>query len=211
MAYVIRPTASIPIAVITVYVLALHRQWFLRYMGWAMLIALPWIAFNIATYGAILPSYYLGLSYAGEGSFSTALLGNLFSPSRGLFIYSPILLLSITGFVIAVREADERMLNVAYGMIVRSSSRCLALSAHRNTIPLGLGVADAGRPVRGGKRESLVPYGNSPREDENSILRGWEYFKRNRADALETEGGPRGVKLVTENKQATACQRTIVR
>jgi hypothetical protein len=118
MAYLIRPTASIPIAVLTLYVLALYPHWFLRYMCWAMLIGVPWIAFNLAIYGAILPPYYLGLSYAGESSLSVALLGNLVSPSRGLFTYSPVLLFALTGFVFALRETEERLLHLAYGAIV---------------------------------------------------------------------------------------------
>jgi hypothetical protein len=118
MAYLIRPTASIPIAVLTLYVLALYPRWFLRYMCWAMLIGAPWIAFNLAIYRAILPPYYLGLSYAGESSLSVALLGNLVSPSRGLFTYSPVLLFALTGFVFALRETEGRLLHLAYGAIV---------------------------------------------------------------------------------------------
>jgi len=118
MAYLIRPTASIPIVVLTAYVLALYPSWFLRYMCWAMLIGVPWIAFNLAIYGAILPPYYLGLSYAGESSLSAALLGNLVSPSRGLFTYSPVLLFALTGFVFALRETEERLLHLAYAAIV---------------------------------------------------------------------------------------------
>jgi hypothetical protein len=118
MAYLIRPTASIPIAVLTLYVLALYPRWFLQYICWAMLIGVPWIAFNLAIYGAILPPYYLGLSYAGESSLSVALLGNLVSPSRGLFTYSPVLLFAVTGFVSALRATEERLLHLAYGAIV---------------------------------------------------------------------------------------------
>jgi hypothetical protein len=118
MAYLIRPTAAIPIAVITIYVAAFHRCWLLRYMCWGMLIGLPWLAFNLEIYGAILPTYYLGLSYAGQAAFLTALLGNLVSPSRGLFIYSPVLLFSVTGFILALRETEERALHFAYGAIV---------------------------------------------------------------------------------------------
>ena len=66
------------------------------------------MARNLEIYGAILPRYYLGLSYAGQPSFLTALLGNLVSPSRGLFIYSPVLLFSVTGFIFALREGGAR-------------------------------------------------------------------------------------------------------
>ena len=117
-AYLIRPIASIPIVVLTSYVLAKYPTWWLRYLLWSMLIGVPWIAFNLAIYGAILPPYYLGLSYAGESSFSAALLGNLVSPSRGMFTYSPVLLFALTGFVFALRETEGRLLYLAYGAIV---------------------------------------------------------------------------------------------
>ena len=117
-AYLIRPIASIPIVVLTSYVLAKYPTWWLRYLLWSMLIGVPWIAFNLAIYGAILPPYYLGLSYAGESSFSAALLGNLVSPSRGMFTYSPVLLFALTGFVFALHETEGRLLYLAYGAIV---------------------------------------------------------------------------------------------
>ncbi len=117
-AYLIRPTASIPIVVLSVYVLLFYRPWIVRYMGWAMLIAIPWIAFNLSIYGAILPPYYLGASYAGTPSLATALLGNLISPSRGLFVYSPVLLFALSGFALSLRDTDTRALHIAYGLIV---------------------------------------------------------------------------------------------
>jgi hypothetical protein len=63
-AYAIRPTASIPIVVITGYIIIYYRAWFIRYVVGASLIAVPWIAFNLEIYGAILPPYYFELAYA---------------------------------------------------------------------------------------------------------------------------------------------------
>jgi hypothetical protein len=118
MAYIIRPTASIPIVVITSYVLIYYRACFVRYALWAMLIAVPFIAFNLEIYGKILSHYYSGLSYAGSSSFAEASVGNLISPSRGLFVYSPVLLFSLIGFALAIREKVQRPLQFAYGIIV---------------------------------------------------------------------------------------------
>ena len=118
MAYLIRPTASIPIIVITGYVLIYYRAWFLRYVSWAMPIAIPWIAFNLEIYGKILSPYYLGLSYAGSPSLAVALAGNLISPSRGLLVYSPVLLFSLSGFALSLRDKEQRPLHFAYGSIV---------------------------------------------------------------------------------------------
>jgi hypothetical protein len=119
MAYLIRPTAAVPIVILSAYVFALYRRWFLRYVGWAILIAAPWIAFNVEIYGAFLPPYYMGqVSYGSESAFPIALTGNLISPARGLFIYSPVLLCALTGFGFALRESDQRSLHLAYATIV---------------------------------------------------------------------------------------------
>lgn len=120
-AYLIRPTASIPVLILSGYVLLFYRRWFLRYFGWALLIGVPWLAFNISVYGNILSPYYLGLSYGGEVEFFNALMGNLFSPARGLLVYSPVMIFSLSGFVLALRNGAERPLHLAYGMIIVTS------------------------------------------------------------------------------------------
>jgi hypothetical protein len=46
MGYIVRPTAAVAIVVISIYVLVFYRAWFLRYLGWAMVAAIPWMIFN---------------------------------------------------------------------------------------------------------------------------------------------------------------------
>jgi hypothetical protein len=118
MAYVVRPTAAIAVVVLTIYVAVFYRRWLLRYIGWALLIAVPWLAFNLATYGALFSPYYLGLSYAGKLVFHEAFFGQLISPSRGLLVYSPVFLLAFTGFALSLRKAEDRALHLSYGAIV---------------------------------------------------------------------------------------------
>jgi hypothetical protein len=118
MAYVIRPTAAIAVVVLTIYVAVFYRQWLLRYSGWALLIAVPWLAFNVVIYGALFSPYYLGMSYAGKLVFHEALFGQLISPSRGLLVYSPVFLLAFSGFALSLRKPDDRALHLAYGVIV---------------------------------------------------------------------------------------------
>ena len=50
--------------------------------------------FNFSEFGQILPDYYLPQRLEG-GRFLTALYGNIFSPARGLFVFSPFFLLSL--------------------------------------------------------------------------------------------------------------------
>jgi hypothetical protein len=118
MAYVIRPTALVPITVLSAYVLLFHRAWFVRYICWGLVITLPWITYNLSVYGRLLPIYYSGEAFSAQTRFVEGLLGNLFSPSRGLFVFSPVLLFAPSGFVLALRDRAERPLIIAYGAIV---------------------------------------------------------------------------------------------
>ncbi len=118
MAFVIRPTAFVPILIISTYILIYYRRYFLRYCLMAMLIAIPWLYFNISIYHWFLPPYYTSNAFSGNTDFMAGLLGNLFSPSRGLFVYSPVLLFSISGFFIALKDTDKRPLNLAFGLII---------------------------------------------------------------------------------------------
>jgi hypothetical protein len=116
-AFIIRPTAAIPIAVLSVYVLIRHREWFVRYVLFGVAIAIPWFAYNLHEFNSLLPAYYRPVRLR-SATVGEALLGNLVSPSRGLFVYSPVLLLSLSGFVLALRNRDERLLAVCFGAIV---------------------------------------------------------------------------------------------
>ena len=120
-AYVVRPTAAIPIAILSAYVLLRHRPQFLRYVLWACAIGLPWLAFNRIETGEFLSPYYLDA--AGDPTRPPhfpfeRLLGSLFSPGRGLLVYSPFVLLVPIGFVLSLRDPAERGLMVAYALVI---------------------------------------------------------------------------------------------
>lgn len=118
MGFVIRPVAAIPIAILSLYVLLKYPRQIVWYALWSLPIALPWFAFNLWSYGAPLPAYYLPGRLGGSSTFLEALIGNLVSPSRGLFVFSPILLLSLTGLVIALRRERDWSLTVCFAAIV---------------------------------------------------------------------------------------------
>src|SRR5262245_30379514 len=109
LAYVVRPTNSLWVLAISLYV-ALHQR---RYLGWYLLAALPiaagFVVYNEAIYHRLLPTYF-----SLQAGFPTRLsdtypmfngwAGALVSPSRGVFVYTPIFFFSIWGMVLAVRE-----------------------------------------------------------------------------------------------------------
>ena len=99
LALIIRPTNAIPIFFISLYIFINHRHEFLKYLLVATPFAIIYFAYNLSIYGDIFPSYTQLNSVFYSNNFMEALAGNIFSPSRGLFIYSPILMLSILGFI----------------------------------------------------------------------------------------------------------------
>ena len=95
--YVVRPTNAIAIAVMSAVIWLEHRRSVLAYALLATAVAVPFVAFNWGVYHAALPPYYLASKIGHGGLFAEASLGTLVSPNRGLFVFSPVLLLSVYG------------------------------------------------------------------------------------------------------------------
>ncbi len=87
--YWVRPTGAIPIVAVSIYVLWLHRQDFISYaaalVSWLGLFV--WYTWSV--FGTIIPPYYMA-SRLRLDSFRLAIVGNLISPSRGLFVFVPV-------------------------------------------------------------------------------------------------------------------------
>ncbi len=98
-AYTSRPTNSITLVVIAIYLIfSVPRLANCFFIG-CILVATPFCIYSQRTYGTFLPPYFqtnwLSMNTA---TFPEALAGNLVSPGRGLFVYSPVLLLSCYGY-----------------------------------------------------------------------------------------------------------------
>jgi hypothetical protein len=65
-----------------------------------------------------LEGYYVSNAFSQRTVFVEGLLGVLFSPSRGLFVFSPVLLLATSGFMFAIRDTGNRPRCLTYGAIV---------------------------------------------------------------------------------------------
>ncbi len=90
-AYLCRPTLSLLSPAIILFIYFHSKQCAFKIAGLLSLMLGAFILFSFHEFGQILPDYYIPKRLSGE-HFWTALYGNLFSPSRGLFIYSSFLI-----------------------------------------------------------------------------------------------------------------------
>jgi hypothetical protein len=90
--YFVHPTTAISIAAIAVYVWLYHRQYFLRFFLTGLAWCLALVVYSWRNFGQLLPNYFQA-NRLGFKTFWEALPGNVVSPSRGLFIYVPVLVL----------------------------------------------------------------------------------------------------------------------
>jgi hypothetical protein len=86
--YFVRPTFSVHILAITVYLLIYHRRLFLPFALTGAAWLSVFIFYSWFHFGQLLPNYYLA-SRLQFDTFWIALAGNLISPARGLLIYVP--------------------------------------------------------------------------------------------------------------------------
>jgi hypothetical protein len=101
--YFVRPTAAIPIACVTVFVFLRHREDIVKFALTGLAWFAGFIAYSWSTFGELIPGYYRNRFDVSR--FWTGLYGSLFSPSRGLFVYVPVL-----GFVVYLLVRYRRTL-----------------------------------------------------------------------------------------------------
>ena len=111
-AYVIRPTNSIPVLLFTLYVLVYHRRYFIRFALWSLPVAVPFILYSLVLFGSLLPPYYLPSRIGAESHFWEALGGNLFSPNRGLLVFTPFLAFALASPFTRLRSSQRQPLDL---------------------------------------------------------------------------------------------------
>jgi len=103
LAYTCRPTDALFVIIFTIYVAVRHR----KYLGWYLLGAAPvaaaFVTYNYSIYHNIFSPYYrsdlIGFLPSNWGRMAIAMAGNLVSPSRGLFIFTPVFLFAIVAMI----------------------------------------------------------------------------------------------------------------
>ncbi len=117
-AFLVRPLNSISFAVLSVYVLWQHRRFFLAYIFWAFPVFVPFVLYSLSVYQSTLPPYFMPGRLGFHPHLIEALAGNLISPARGLFVFTPVLLFSIFGAVRLLSSGRAKGLGIAVMVVV---------------------------------------------------------------------------------------------
>ncbi|MDO8735874.1 MAG: hypothetical protein Q7K29_02170, partial [Thermoleophilia bacterium] len=117
--YVMRPSNSISIILLSAFVLIWYRRYFIRYLLWALPVAVPFVIYNLLVYQWPLSTYYFSVGRTDTlPSFFEGLAGTIISPGRGLLVFSPILALSIAGLFMKREERSGKRLDYFLAAIV---------------------------------------------------------------------------------------------
>jgi hypothetical protein len=119
-AYVIRPTNSLSVIFFSLYVLLVFRKNAWLFAAGALLVFIPFLAYNHHLYHHLLSNYYMPqqLKVGGNNYLINALMANLFSPARGLLVFSPVLVFSFFGIVVLLSQKEISKLHWAVLAII---------------------------------------------------------------------------------------------
>jgi len=109
--YFCRPTNSISIAAISIYLFIYHCALFLRYAVTGAFWLGLFVAYSWYNFHHLLPSNFLANRLEFD-FFWTALAGDLISPSRGLLIYLPILIVPFAWVMLHWKEVEPKRLAI---------------------------------------------------------------------------------------------------
>lgn len=119
-----RPIDSLLLIPIALYVFELRERKFIYYMVAAFLSGAPFLVYNFYYFNNFFGGYadLLQLFDTGSGMI-IRFIGLLISPSRGLFIYTPVMLLSILGFAKVLQIPNRRIKN----FLIMMGISCISL------------------------------------------------------------------------------------
>jgi hypothetical protein len=104
LAFMTRPTMAIPAVVLTIYVAFHHRRELPRFILLAAPFAVAFFSYNEVTRHQLFQSYFTDTGVWPPATWPARFGLQLISPSRGLFVFSPILLFSLAGLFLAWRR-----------------------------------------------------------------------------------------------------------
>jgi len=101
LACTVRPSNAISAAVFTLYVALHYRRHLAGFLLWTLPAAVPFFTYNLMVRHSLIP-LYARTSPARYPAFAGVAM-HLFSPSRGLLVFTPIFLFSVAGMILAWR------------------------------------------------------------------------------------------------------------
>lgn len=117
--YVVRPTNGLSILLFSIVIFIRYRRHFIPYCLWSMIVAIPFFIYNFRVYHSLLPPYYASPNQLQFNiRIIEGLAGTLLSPSRGLFIFTPVLLFSIYGIILKIRRKHLDILDYSILTII---------------------------------------------------------------------------------------------
>ncbi|NCF64403.1 MAG: hypothetical protein GWP61_00415 [Chloroflexi bacterium] len=109
-AFLSRPTAVIFIIMALLFIAFRQRSYFIKTAVTALILLSLFVVFSKGEYGTWLPPYYIpGRLGTGDTPFILTLYGLLFSPSRGIFVFSPMFLVVATLLIILAFKMRFRL------------------------------------------------------------------------------------------------------
>lgn len=106
LAWLVRPTNVVSLVVLAAIGFLVDRRQTLLSIALALPLLGGFLLLNLKIYGGFLPPYYQASRLVLGPSFGEALAGNLISPNRGLWIFSPVLLLVLVGIWLKIRRRE---------------------------------------------------------------------------------------------------------
>lgn len=126
----VRPSDAVLAVGVVIWVLAVRRRAIGWVLGGAAAVGAAMVVADLVLLGSVVPRYVRGGRLAVSSLVPEAIAGNLVSPARGLFVFSPVLLLGIVGLVIRHRRGGLSSLDVLFGAVVGVHVLVVSLFPH---------------------------------------------------------------------------------
>ena len=102
LAFAVRPSNAISCVVLALYVAIHQRRHLCSFLLWAAPVAVVFFGYQLMVRHSLIPLYLTAPK--NSNPFWEGVAMNFFSPSRGLFIFTPVFLFSLAGMVLACRR-----------------------------------------------------------------------------------------------------------
>ncbi|HEV3331439.1 MAG TPA: hypothetical protein VG096_10685 [Bryobacteraceae bacterium] len=102
LSFAVRPWNAISVAVLTVFVAVHYRRQFIPFVLWAAPVAVLYFAYDLLVRHSLFP-LYISRTRPESLPWLQGLAMHLFSPSRGILIFTPVAMVAVVGMVLCLR------------------------------------------------------------------------------------------------------------